>query len=400
MPPPIQIKTMLQNLDELVVHFMVKTKRFHIPYLQDQVRKLTQQLHSRQKISQRKDIEKCLNDKLWFLENRTIVAKSEVMLQNPYSIYSLWNQGEGDWKALVWVSSTSQMEVELRDKFVKEILRGDVYADHNRFQDGGFTRLRPYDLLEEVNDTFFSAIRQCNQPNQNVFELRDVNGVKVIIDAEWVANNIEEEIVAEAQKQLGVFVEIPVGGFSNQGCSRSSFFSADAPIVIFRNNPTRPMCLMRSFASGLHHLGYAKAGEAIATPNKNSGLSSRQGQFSYFDERVKLAMKLEGLLQIRLKKPWRGNKKEYYNPLLVEHRHNNNPIAASLKAVKEGKSGRMSNVQIAHCVCFVGDWVFDCNMERAMIISVESLNHICSSIVPGSKYNGLFWQRELLLFPK
>jgi hypothetical protein len=409
MPPPIQIQTMLQNLDELVDQFIVKTERFQTTYLQDQICKLTQQLHACKKLSQRKDIEKCLNDKIWFLENRRNVAKSEVMLQNPYSIHSLWNQGEGDWKALVWVSSTSQMEVELRDKFVKEILRGDVYTDHNRFQDGGFTRLRLYDLLEEVNDTFFSAIRR--QRNKKVFELRDVNGVKVLIEAKWVADNIEEEIIGEAlqlcQQQSADFVEIPVGSFSNRDCPQSHMISMDGPIVTFRNNATRPMCMLRSFASGLHYLGYAKASAAIAMEIEEKNLASqlsqlnlasgsRFGQLTDFDERVKQAMKLEGFLKVRLKKNWM--KKQRYNPLLLEHR-TNHPIAASLKVVKKGKSGKMSNVQIGHCVCFVGDYIFDSNMERAQSISVDSLNNICSSIVPGSMYNGLYWSRELLLSP-
>ena len=71
-------------------------------------------------------------------------------------------------------------------------------------------------------------------------------------------------------------------------------------------------------------------------------------------------------------------------------------IAACLKA-EVFENGKWKPVNLNHCVCFVGEYVFDSNQERALVINVESLNAICSSIIHGSKYTGLRWSRELVL---
>jgi hypothetical protein len=73
-----------------------------------------------------------------------------------------------------------------------------------------------------------------------------------------------------------------------------------------------------------------------------------------------------------------------------------NPVVASLKAVLM-ENGRIQQTQIKHCVCFVGDYVFDSNQETALPINSLSLDLICNAVVPGATYAGIFWSRELLL---
>ena len=57
-------------------------------------------------------------------------------------------------------------------------------------------------------------------------------------------------------------------------------------------------------------------------------------------------------------------------------------------------------VCINHSVCFVGDYVFDANLDRALEITRDSLDFICDNIVDGAIYDGIFWSRELIFQTK
>ena len=63
-------------------------------------------------------------------------------------------------------------------------------------------------------------------------------------------------------------------------------------------------------------------------------------------------------------------------------------------------SGRWEDIGINHCVCFLGDWVFNGNMGRALRFSRDSLDRICDSIQDGAMYNRIAWHKELQLIPR
>jgi hypothetical protein len=88
-------------------------------------------------------------------------------------------------------------------------------------------------------------------------------------------------------------------------------------------------------------------------------------------------------------------RKRRYQPEELSNR-THNPVVSSLKAVSMVE-GVVRPVQINHCVCFVGDFIFDSNRETALPNNPISLDLICNDIVPGATYGGIFWSRELLL---
>ena len=54
-------------------------------------------------------------------------------------------------------------------------------------------------------------------------------------------------------------------------------------------------------------------------------------------------------------------------------------------------------VYLKHCVCFIGDVVFDPNFDFAMVASQESMDCICNKLQLGVSYDGIEWSRELIL---
>jgi hypothetical protein len=89
-------------------------------------------------------------------------------------------------------------------------------------------------------------------------------------------------------------------------------------------------------------------------------------------------------------------RKRMHNLSSLVATNNPHPIVASLKAACiEG--GRKRTVPINHCVCFLGEFVFDSNCATALKINKENLDRICSDIVEGSFYDGIYWSRELIL---
>jgi hypothetical protein len=58
--------------------------------------------------------------------------------------------------------------------------------------------------------------------------------------------------------------------------------------------------------------------------------------------------------------------------------------------------GKIQVVHVSHCVCFVRDLIFDSNMTQAMTIDQKNLDKVVASIIPGAKYSGIIYSRELV----
>jgi hypothetical protein len=214
------------------------------------------------------------------------------------------------------------------------------------------------------------------------------------------------------------------------------------PLIMFPNDSDEK-CLHRSFASALHFLGYKSQALSLLNPTNLSSSASSDDQtpkqmqcrqFEAFKQSV-LGCKSKNLSlfnptnhgssdaqtpkqrqchqfkafkqsvlgcmsmydKVRYRKA-RCGKADRYDPTNPEHQ-NNNPIAASLKAARM-VGGKKVSVQINHAVCFLGSYTFDSNQERALVTCKESLDRVCSSVSPGSFYDGLYWERELVLDKK
>jgi hypothetical protein len=77
-----------------------------------------------------------------------------------------------------------------------------------------------------------------------------------------------------------------------------------------------------------------------------------------------------------------------------------NPVVCKLKAAKVTTDERKLTVYVNHCVCFVGEYMFDSNLPRALPINRMYLDAVVASISPGAFYDGIYWARELAVVPR
>jgi hypothetical protein len=164
----------------------------------------------------------------------------------------------------------------------------------------------------------------------------------------------------------------------------ASGLAGSLPKIQHRNEAEQ--CTLKCMASALHYLGHHKLARIISLGYKVGYESCDfKKAMAFIDEMTRKhcgkQMWLKG-----------GLSKRRYCPLDLSHRRPH-PILASLKAVDQMKKPTGIN----HCVCFVGDYIFDSNMETALPISQKTLDFICDSIVTGATYAGIFKSRELLI---
>lgn len=327
-------------------------------------------------------------------ENHLIVARTECMMRaSDLSIHAL-KRTMSDWVARVWTSKYRLEEIVLRDEFVRRLLRPAVLKAA-RFRGGYFCRLRKYDRMWELDETNFHCIRMMGPRD---FELLDDQGMKVTVSDKWAEDNILQRYLSflrDIYRRRSSRPDSPhlkFHPFLFGSRAQESIMEGLGPAVMYRNNDRMPLCLNKSFASGMHYIGFHEEARKIA---RGMSVSTSGCPVAKFRVEVKTAMEEMGHRKFFFKTAFRGRNK-YYDPLHDCHDGRVTPIAACLKA-EVFENGKWKPVNLNHCVCFVGEYVFDSNQERALVINVESLNAICSSIIHGSKYTGLRWSRELVL---
>ena len=139
-----------------------------------------------------------------------------------------------------------------------------------------------------------------------------------------------------------------------------------------------------ALASGLYHLGLENEASAIVIQCQEMHMEPhRRNAFKFYQSKILGVLKKKHG-KVKVARP-------YYVPSDLSQR-SPNPVVVSLK-VKQGKQ----LARINHCVCFVGDYIFDANRDNALPIDVSSLNLICSDILPGATYDGIYWARQLVL---
>ena len=172
---------------------------------------------------------------------------------------------------------------------------------------------------------------------------------------------------------------VPVGDSKNETQREPPPEDIDAPEVKHlqgRNN----FCLGCSFASGIHHWmgGNTKLSSTIFNCSKKLSLSVHS-----YDEIIQILEKNAPQHQgISIVHP--EDMGEIHNVLGERSEH---PTLCVLK----GDDGNCS-----HCVCTVGEWVFDSNFKKARRISKEILDWCVSSDDTVTEFVGVLWSIRLL----
>jgi len=391
---PDRLISVFDNLDEDVDRYIESHPSFNYDAYLRKIDSLKQSLKSaskRKKKQLREDIEKKIKDLEWMMVNYRVEAQKNLLLwEYPRSVHSLKVKvvrGREEWIGLVWYSKNQRQTVELTDEYVRYLLTAEAYKKQC-FRSGEFVALRKYDRQSTVDETHFRGVRKISS---HQFQVVDCQGQKVNVSIRWACKNLPKESIQDAVKhstQEG-FRLIPLG------CPRvkesgvveciSEGQAEQLPFTMYQNIGRQHKCMPKCFASALHFLGYKKEAARIGKSNDASAC-----QFEGFKNLVLETMKSNGWI-VRYRK-------SNYNPYDACKRRDN-PVIVSLKAATMD-DGKTVTVSINHSVCFVGDYVFDANRERALLISRESLDTICDDIVPGSFYNGIYWDRELVVKPK
>jgi hypothetical protein len=337
-----------------------------------------------------------------------IVAWLNVLLWNhPLSVRSLkYASGDG-WMGQVWTSRGGLEEVELEDGYVEDFLLSPFYKGMFLESDDDYCILTKYCRQPTINKTRFQKIiyhdENCTSfPSPTIahaasdyggcFRVIDCTGMPAFVTPSWVRRFIPRETILAAKAVPGKEVVVRVGSApSLPQMENLVLHSAPSlPQMKYKNNSGRPRCVIKCLASALHYIGHAEeAANLVVNYEKISHTHHRRGELAHLREAVALTM--------NKRVPMRKGMHNLSSLVSTTATGvNPNPIVASLKAACfEG--GRKRAVHVNHSVCFLGEFVFDSNCATALKINKENLDRICSDIVEGSFYDGIYWSRELIL---
>lgn len=282
--------------------------------------------------------------------------------------------------------------VDLEDGYVKRLLSDRALRDR-RFWKSEFQQLSKYDRRVTLETTHFSGVRALGI---NDYELVDCLGARAVVAGDWAATKFTEDFLLEVRLcGTAAFTRVRLGSpaASRQGAQLVTVH-ATGPKITFHNNGAGQRCLYAAFASALYSLGYTSPASVLAREGrrpttKATGDRARRNSssdFAAFKKAVLECMAPYGKVRYR---------KAHYHPESASS-HRRNPVAASIKAAKM-VNGKKLSVGINHAVCFLDGYTFDANQERALVTSRDSLDAICSAVVPDCFYDGILWARELVL---
>jgi hypothetical protein len=194
---------------------------------------------------------------------------------------------------------------------------------------------------------------------------------QVLLDSKWVETNITKAMrtflreVREKEGHKG-FVLIPEGDNEKHAASSIMFLDNAPPLKYFNNGSeiASRKCVLDSTASALHFLGLDRL--AWALKSKSNGKESQKNPMGFVGDLLMNHM----------------NKKE--RKMFECFALNNNKLKTwdTLNSPKEFLlclcGVQSSDGKTDHAICIAGGWIFDSNFEKAIPLSIESLN-LCSS---------------------
>ena len=187
----------------------------------------------------------------------------------------------------------------------------------------------------------------------------------------------------------------------------------ELPLIKFRNEKVmgEGHCMRYSLASALAYVGLEGVALAVASDPMCDGVSDIKGSLTRAglvtkplpEERARTNRRPIPVLVYNATVQQPGpdgqkGKRVNYDPLKLHHRICN-PVVACLKAVKRER-GREVPHNINHCVCFLGSLMFDSNQKATVMLDRHALDAAVALVEPGCEYGGLWWAREVILWPR
>jgi hypothetical protein len=335
-------------------------------------------------------------------EPRIVAWQNTLLWNHPVSVRSLkYASGDG-WMGQVWTSPGALEEIELEDGYVEDFLLSPFYKAMFLESDDDYCVLAKYCRQPTINQTKFqnivyhdgncspfpSAVARAASDYGGCFRVIDCAGYGAFATPAWARRFIPKDSVRAATAKPGATVKIALGSAPTLQ-DNSVRSTKKLPLMRYRNNSGRPRCVILCLASALHHMGYTK---------EAANLVVNYDKFRHADHdlaRLRDTVKLTMNKRVPIRKGMH-NLSSLVSPTATATPPN--PIVASLKAACfEGGTKTKRAVAVNHSVCFLGEFVFDSNHSTALKISKENLDRICSDIVEGSFYDGIYWSRELIL---
>ena len=357
-------------------------------YLDDQIRRLERELSVATSPFVSALVAKRIEEKKWCRNNREALALLDSRMDDHRWIVSIrYEPGKGHF-ALFYLHNDTLRETDITPDFARELLMPQALKS-GRYNCKNWVKIRFYDLRRNVMNTEFKYVQKVDYGR---YDFWDSNGVPVRVPWQIAQKIARAETLEKAAANR---TEMPTGSVIRWKSSKDSELakSPDAgPVVHFRNSGG--LCAESALCSGMHSFGLVDPSNALfgLYQNKRSLPGSKKSQFRELEKCIRRV--LSGSCKaVALCK--RGR----YDPLDSRNRRQA-PVLAELRAKRINDGGRWEDIGINHCVCFLGDWVFDGNMRRALRISRDSLDRICASIQDGAMYNRIAWHKELQLTPR
>lgn len=390
--PDCVIATLRDEVDDSLDTTMAKEELLGERSLAKKIQQFEELLQSTIDARKRRLIESDLRNLRWSLRNRRDLVRMELILEHPILVHSL-ARTKGGWVGRVWVSSDSLARVELEDSFVRSLLTYDGYQRisgcfRGKKHQRTFVIIKKYERLVTLRETHFSRIQRLGN---GLLRVTDIDSNQTTVsegcarEHSIVPNDVLDCLDGDRE------VNIPMGSSANADSytQEAATSSNDlAPRVAYKNGPNEHRCLVMGLASGLDFLGLRDEARYIATAYESGLIKNDGDQWNDFRCLVLDCFK-HRTQKVYYRRPVTKDRK-IYSPLNPDHTRRN-PVVVGL--LSRGRDG--SRVNLNHCVCIVGKYVFDANQDVATVLCKQSLDKICSLVVSGATYCGLSWAREL-----
>jgi hypothetical protein len=198
----------------------------------------------------------------------------------------------------------------------------------------------------------------------------------ITLNPGWVKANFDEKFLSQIRNlnlEKKAFVQVPPGdNRSHPPCSSLSITTG--PKVHYLQKEGKRTCMVYSFASAVHHMGWHQIASQIRNVGKK--YEFKIGAFGRFANHLP-----------RILKKFKTSKQNASTYDLLEGRMNC-LILASIRGT-DGKED--------HCVTIYNGWIFDSNFNNALTLTKQSLDLCCSTMETKCNYDGC---AQLSIFKK
>lgn len=380
---PPRCKALLKQMESEVSQLAPTPGMEHLQrdYLHSEIKQLRKALEQATTKAEEQKIQKLLDDKQWTLDNLPVLYRNECALTYPALVCGLKYDRSCGWQAKVWISPKQHLIVEVEEHYVKWLLT-DLAYECGKYHKAStkFAKIEKYHLQKDLDEIQFFKFKDMHDGTYN---LVDEYMTTVPASAAWVKKNIDAELLSPINADEGGWIHNTFGSCATSTVALpvlSARVLARNPKVLHKNSGNQ--CVLMALASALAYMGKDGMAESIASASKKYGLKRCGVQFKEF----------VSIVGTMLHVPCR--KTDYKNGLTTEVRREN-PVVVALRGWKDGRVCSLN-----HCVCFVGNLVFDSNLDVALETTKKNLDLICNNVLDGASYDGIYWAREVMIVQK